>query len=125
LIKIFGTSLLKQVMLGQGRAGSGPRQHSFKRVSDKDPGSNQGHHRCDHFEHRKHPLRPARTKRRGSPHSQKDFEALTHNRPRLGIWRNRCTKTEQMSANRVAEKQPLINQRQTLPISAVFRLRYL
>ena len=96
-IKIFGTSSLKQAAgaLAPRRSGSGPRQNTFKRMRDKNPGADQTHHRCEHLEHCEHPLRPraCATKRRASPHSQKDFERRPHNRRQLGIWRNRCAKT--------------------------------
>jgi len=96
-IKIFGTSSLKQAAgaLAPRRSGSGPRQNTFKRVGDKNPGADQTHHRCEHLEHCEHPLRPraCATKRRASPHSQKDFERRPHNRRQLGFWRNRCAKT--------------------------------
>ena len=130
LFKTLRTSRLKQVMQGArgcrgAAAGSSPRQNAFKRVRDEDTGTDQTHHRCDHFEHRKHPLRPARSKRRASPHSQKDFVEASYNRPRLGILRNICAKTDQVAGPCVAGLQPFIHQREDLPISAMVSLRYL
>jgi len=111
-LKLYEQALLKQVMQGStSPRGSGPRQHSFKRVGNENPGANQSHHRCDHFEHRKHPLRPARSKRRAGPHSQKDFGFAPHNRGRLRIFRNRCVKSDQAKVARVAQKQRLIHHR--------------
>ncbi len=112
LIKTFRTGLTERGDAGlRSRAGSGPRQHSLERVGNEYPGANQCHHRCDHFEHRKHPLRPARSKRRASPHSQKDFGFASHNRWRLRIFRNRCAKSGQARVARVAQKQRLIYHR--------------
>ena len=96
LIKTFGTSPLKQTKQGCERprlSGSGPRQDTFKCVGDKNPGANQAHHRCNHLDHCQTSFAPPRmrTRRRAGPHSQKHFATGTHNRRRLGIWRNRCT----------------------------------
>ena len=106
-------------------AGSGPRQNAFKSVRDEDAGTDQTHHRCDHFEHRKHPLRPARSKRRASPHSQKDFVDRSHNGRKVRILRNICAKSEQGAGPTVARLQRFINQREADPISAMVSLRYL
>lgn len=122
LFKTFRTGLTERgdaVALREpfGRAGSGPRQHSLERVGNEDPGANQSHHRCEHFEHRKLPLRPARSKRRASPHSQKDFGQAPDNGERLGIWRNTCVKPEQAKVAGVAQKQRLIHHRD-IPVKA-------
>ena len=106
-------------------AGSSPRQNAFKRVRDEDACTDQTHHRCDHFEHRKHPLRPARSKRRACPHSQKDFVEASHNGLEVGISRNICAKTEHVAGPGVAGLQPFIHHRKALPNSAMVSLRYL
>jgi hypothetical protein len=116
LFKTFRTGLTERgdgLVLREsiGRAGSGPRQHSLERVGNENPGANQSHHRCEHFEHRKLPSRPARSKRRASPHSQKDFGQAAHNGGRLGIWRNICVRSEQTRVAGVAQKQRSIHHR--------------
>jgi hypothetical protein len=118
LIKTFGTGLTERGDAElRSRPGSGPRQHSFKRVGNENPGANQSHHCCDHFEHRKHPLRPARSKRRASPHSQKDFGLTPHNRRQLRIFRNSCANSGQARVASVAQKQRLIHHRDN-PVKA-------
>jgi len=65
-------------------------KNALECVSEKNPGANEAHQCCNRLDHRKHPLRtPAKTKRRGTPHSQKDFGRQNRNRRRPRIPRNR------------------------------------
>jgi hypothetical protein len=103
-------------------------------VSQENPGAKQTHYSSYSLKHCEYPL-PALHARKhsGALHSQKDSTRLTHIAGEVRISRNRCFKRGRRTGREAESKpsasvhtfdSPQFHRRTSLPISAVFGLRY-
>jgi hypothetical protein len=110
-------------------------KNTLKCVSKKNPGANQAHQCCNRLDHRKHPLRTPRKQNDVAPRTVK---RISEDKIGIGVDRGfratGCAKSEQQqplcrtrvpSVNTPRRRQPSVHHRKALPISAVFRMRYL
>ena len=120
LVKIFGLGCLKEVVVAQG---SGPRAKTLKCVGKKNTGAKQTQKCCNRLNHRSNPSRPCGNRTTRHRAQSKGFRAGTEDPAGVMLWHNSFA--GEGGRHDGAAQQPIIHYAGALPISAVFRMRYL
>jgi hypothetical protein len=108
LIKTFRTSLFNGRQMKpkrqtpKGRLGPLRPAHTFKRVSQEDPGAKQTHHRSQHFEHCEYPSGPTCEETRHPPTQSKRFKSIPAHCPRSADFVQQMSRMQAIKGNQTA-----------------------